>query len=280
MDIEKETILHNRLPMPTIGYRVSTVSKHVYKDVLTALEAGYRLFDIPADSTIEKQFGKALQDSKISRNDVFLILKISNQDHTYDKATHGFHNSLSRCQTDYVDLLMIDWPNPKDYRDSYESSSIETWKAVEDAYKKGSARAIGVANYESRHIEYLLGNCEISPMANEARIYPGFPFTDNLNCANEHKIFTLGYLPDVFDPIVHSKEITIFAEKYHVTNEQICIRYLFEKGCAALISGDDAEGLASNFNAYNFSLSKDDMAYLDVMHNYGQENINPDEADF
>lgn len=280
MKFDKNTIIHNGIPMPTLGYRVIPNNGDTYKNTLLALETGYRLFDIACDSHTEKEFGRALQDSKVARDEIFIIAKIANSDHSFDKATHGFKHSLSHLQTDYVDLLMIEWPNPKQYRDTYETSSIETWHAVEEAYKQGTARTIGVANYESRHIEYLLGNCEISPMVNEARIYPGFPFTDNLNCANEHKILTLGFLPDNYPQILNSKELTIFANKYHVTAEQICIRYLFEKGCVALTVGTDANILSSNFNAYSFSLSKEDIAYLDVMHNYGDANIDPDQADF
>lgn len=277
---DKETIIHNGITIPTLGYRVIPNNGDTYKNTLLALETGYRLFDIACDAETQKAFGQALHDSSVERKDIFLILKVANKNHTYNKAIRGFKNSLSRCQTDYADLLLIDWPNPKEYRSTYETSSVETWKAVEDIYKQGSARTIGVANYESRHIEYLLENCEISPMVNEARIYPGFPFTDNLKCANEHKIVTAGFLQDNYKDILQSKELQIFAEKYNVTAEQICIRYLFEKDCIALTVGTDKDILASNFHAYDFELTDKDMAYLDVMKNYGDENINPDTADF
>ncbi len=277
---EEITELHNHVNVPALGYRVIAAHGDIYERVKKALSAGYRHFDLSTEPEVEKEFGRALADSEVNRGDVFITVKIPNEDHGYDLAARAFRNSLSRLKTDYADLLLVDWPNPKKFRDSYETSSVETWRGVEDAYKNGSARAIGVANYEARHIEYLLEHSEIAPMVNEARIYPGFPFTDNLTCAQEHKILTVGYMPVDYGKVLRSREVGIFAKKYHVSPEEICIRYLFDKGCIALVYGDDAEVLKQNFNAYKFNLELDDVRYMDGMKNYGPANIDPDEADF
>lgn len=277
---EPSVLLHNGVKIPTLGYRVRKTDKNVYQNVLKAISAGYRHFDVCSDHSAEKAFARALADSQLPRDDIFLTVKIANSDHGFDAARHGFRSSLSCLKTDYADLLLIDWPNPKSFRDTYEEVTVATWHALEETYKTGAARAIGVANYESRHIEYTLDHSEIAPMVNEARIYPGFPFTDNVDCASSHKIQTEGYLPDDDSPILHSRELKIFASKYNVTPEQIFIRYLFEKNCIALVNDSDEKTLNTNFNAYNFRLSEDEMKYLDMMKNYGPENINPDEADF
>lgn len=274
------TRLHNRVEVPTLGYRVIGAHGNVYERVGKAIRAGYRFFDLSTEPEVESEFARALQDSSISRADIFLTVKIPNDAHGFNAAQRAFRQSLKRLDTDYVDLLLIDWPNPKKFRDSYETTSVETWRALESAYKSGAARAIGVANYEARHIEYLLEHVEIAPMVNEARIYPGFPFTDNLTCASEHKILTVGYMPVEYEKVLQSREIGIFAEKYHATPEQICIQYLFDKGCVALAYGDDEKRLQSNFLAYNVKLEENDVKYMDVMKNYGPANINPDEADF
>ena len=147
-------------------------------------------------------------------------------------------------------------------------------------YKNGKVHAIGVANFEARHIEFTLEHSEISPMANQARVYPGFPFKDNVDCANEHKIQTIGFLPPKHDAILECKELQIFADKYHVTPRQICARYLLEKNILPLCQGSDIAELSDVFNALNFSLSKEDMLFLDNMKNYVPENINPDTCDF
>ena len=165
-------------------------------------------------------------------------------------------------------------------RDEYEAISIDTWRGLETIYKNGKAHAIGLANYESRHIEHILDHAEIAPMLNQARIYPGFPFTDNLNCANLHSIQTEGFLPPDHDAILNSDELNIFAGKYNTTPRNICIRYLLEKKCIALLQGNTPEDFLDAIKAYDFSLDLKDMKYLDAMKNYGLENINPDTCDF
>lgn len=277
----KVTHLHNGVQIPTIGYRIDKDNGTAnYDRILRAVHAGFRHLDIACDGDTEKIAGRAIRDCGIPRNELFLSLKLDNPDHGYDRAIRAFENTLKRLDTDYVDLYLIDWPNPIRFRDTYEETAVDTWRALETLYKEGKARAIGLANYEARHIEFCLQKSEIAPMVNQARIYPGFPFNDNLDCANEHMIQTEGFLPPDHEKILNCNELRIFSEKYHVTPRQICIRYLLEKGCIALCQGTTEEELKESFKAFDFTISKEDMKFLDVMKNYGPENINPDTCDF
>ena len=279
--LKETTELHNGIVIPRIGYRIDKEHpEEIYDHVRTALDAGFRHFDLPADSEAEKQAGKAFHDADVARYELFLSVKLANEDHGYDAALRAVDHSLKRIQTDYADLYLVDWPNPKKFRAKYEDIAKDTWRAVEMMYKNGTAHSIGLANYESRHIEFNLEHSEISPMVNQARIYPGFPFEDNLNCANEHKIQTEAFLPAAFEPIIQSKEIQIFAEKYHATPWQICTRYQLEKGCIALCQCPDVNELKKMENVFGFHIAKEDMLFLDSMKNYGPENINPDNCDF
>ena len=278
---DKQTTLHNGVTIPTLGYRVDRDNKKTMReDVLTALEAGFRHFDLPCDSESEVIIGKALEESGINRSELFLTMKLGNDDHGFEAAKRALNRSLKNVGTDYVDLYLVNWPNPIEFRDEYETNSIETWRALEDSYKKGKTRVIGLANYEARHIEHILEYSEIAPMFNQARIYPGFPFLDNLNCARDHAIQTIGFLPPHHDEILNSKELKIFAEKYGVTPRHICIRYLLEKDCNALCQGRDLQELKDSVKVFDFEISEQDMKYLDNMKNYGLENINPDTCDF
>ena len=117
-------------------------------------------------------------------------------------------------------------------------------------------------------------------MVNQARIYPGFPFNDNLYCANEHNIQTEAFLPPMNDVILNSNELTIFANKYHTTPRAIATRYHLEKDCISLRSGKNEDELRQCFEAFNFDISDTDMKFLDAMKNYGPENINPDTCSF
>lgn len=277
----KEITLHNGLIIPTLGYRVDKDHKEKNIDrIQNAIKAGFRHFDIAAEAEAEKIAGNALKDCGVDRDDLFLTLKLDNENHGYDSALRAFENSMKRLGTDYADLYLINWPNPIKYRDNYEQVAIDTWKALETLYKQGKARAIGVANYEGRHIEFCLEQAEITPMVNQARIYPGFPFEDNLYCANEHAIQTEAFLPPQYEDILNSNELKIFANKYKTTPTAIVTRYHLEKECISLCSGKDVNELKEYFEAFKIDISDEDMKFLDNMKNYGPENINPDTCDF
>ncbi len=278
---DQKTELHNGIVIDTLGYRIDRDhGKKNLELIATAIQAGFRRLDIACDEQTEKLTAQAIHNSGIPRHEFFLTAKLDNEHHGYDKTIRAFENTLKRLETDYIDLYLINWPNPLKYRDTYEETARETWRAMETLYKSGKAHAIGLANYEARHIEFCLDNVEISPMFNQARIYPGFPFSDNLDCANKHRILTEGFLPPHHDDILNSKELVIFSKKYHTTPRNVCIAYLLEKGCIALCQGETEEELKSCFDAFNLHLSPEDMIFLDAMKNYGLDNINPDTCDF
>ncbi len=277
----RTTTLHNGTVIPSLGYRVDKDNKEeIYDSVRTALDAGFRHFDLPVDADSEKLIGKALQDSGIPRNELFLTFKAGNDDHSRDLALRGLDHSFKRVGTDYADLFLVNWPNPVRFRNDYEKASVDTWRGLEEAYKSGKARSIGLANSHAHHIEHILEYAEIAPMVNQARIYPGFPFENNLNCANDHGIQTIGFLPPNHQEILNSRELQIFAEKYNVTTRHICIRYLLEKGCLALCQGRDLQELKDCIHVFDFSLTEEEMKFLDHMKNYGMEMIDPDTCDF
>lgn len=280
MTLGKTTQLHQGLEIATIGFRINPDSATIKQDIFTALNVGFRHFDLPANEHCYPQIAQAFQSSQIPRYELFFTAKIANQDHGLEKARHAIKRILKALKTDYIDLLLIDWPNPKAYRNVYPTISIETWTALEEAYKSGNAHAIGVANYEARHIEHVLTHAEIAPMVNQARLYPGFPFEDNLTCANMHNIQSIGYLPYDHQAITSSKEIQIFANKYRTTPENICARYVLDKHCLVLVYSQDEKILQQYQSLYDFTLSKEDIQYMDVMKNYGLPNIDPDTCPF
>lgn len=278
---ETKVVLHNGVIVPLLGYRVDTDNKdNIYQSVLNAVAAGFRHFDLPADGESEKLFRKAMDDCGVPRYELFLTLKLGNDDHGYEKGMRALNNSLRRLGTDYADLYLVNWPNPLRFRKDYEKNSADTWRAMESLYKSGMVRAIGLANSTSLHIEHYLEIAEISPMVNQIRMYPGFPSYDNFSCAIAHGIQTEGFLPPVHDEILNSRELQIFAEKYNATPRQICMKYLLQKKCIALCQGNDTDELRQLENVFSFTLSENDMKYLDVMKNYGMEYIDPDTCEF
>lgn len=278
---ETLTSLHNGLAIPRLGYRADKDHREeIYDNIINAVQAGFRHFDLPADAESESLAGKALKDCGVPRYELFLTMKLGNDDRGYKQTLNAFSQSLERIGTKYADLYLINWPNPAKYRKEYEKISAETWKALETLYKEGKARAIGLANCEPRHIEHYLEVADISAMANQIRMYPGFPSFANYNCADDHGIATIGFLPPFHEEILNCRELQIFAGKYQASAREICIRYLIQKDCIALCQGKDLQELKHIEHVFDFTLSDEEMKYLDAMKNYGPEDINPDTCDF
>ena len=278
---EKRIRLHNGIEIPLLGYRIDKDHKEsIYQNMIQAVQAGFRHFDLPADAESEKIIRKAIADCGVPRFELFLTMKLGNDDHGYDRALRACRNSLKRIGTEYADLYLVNWPNPIRFRKDYEKNSAETWRALETLYKNGQVRAIGLANSEAVHIEHYLEGAEISVMVNQIRMYPGFPSLTNFNCANAHEIQTEGFLPPDHDAILNSRELKIFAEKYKTTPRMICIRYLLQKNCIALCQGSDLSELEHLSEVFDFEISEEDMKYMDVMRNYGLAYIDPDTCDF
>lgn len=254
--------LHNHVEIPALGFGFSSDDKNTYNKTLLALSCSYRHFHIPDDAQIQKEFTRALESSDINRGDIFLSLTINTSNLSLDHAIRYYHNMLSRLHTDYVDALFL-----KKTSDNDDVST--TWRVIEDAYKNGSARAIGISNGTIEELENILYISEISPMIWDTCVYPGYAQNDKLLCAKEHKIQVEGYLPQNSTAVLSSRELSIFAEKYKTVPCAVFTKYLLQKHCNVLLFEEDEAALRSAYDAYHFTLSEDELKYLDVIHNYG-----------
>ena len=141
--------LSNGLPIPGIGYGTYLAPDDTSgtRSILDALEAGYRLIDTASVYGNEKTVGRAVRESSIPREEIFITSKVWNTDQGYESTLSAFDASLNRLETDYLDLYLIHWPIPAGYEKDYKELNRETWKAMERLYKEGQARAIGVSNF-------------------------------------------------------------------------------------------------------------------------------------
>ncbi|MBW9212957.1 MULTISPECIES: aldo/keto reductase [Terrabacteria group] len=275
------TNLHNGIIIPYPGYRIDhTRANSIYKDVLKALTFGFRHLDLPSDSTYFPLIQKAIEESHVHRDDLFLTAKLGNHDHGTNGVKRYFGHLLKIFKTDYIDLFLINWPNPLEFRKNHLYTEKETWFALEDLYRSGKVHAIGIGNCQAHHIEEYLEFSNIAPMVNQARFYPGFPFENNLDCAKLHGIQTIGFLPPNHEAILKAKEIQIFANKYHVSTRMICARYLLDKDVLPLVQSNDLNEMEDYSQLHSFQLAKEDIKFLDGIQNYGPANINPDTCDF
>jgi diketogulonate reductase-like aldo/keto reductase len=161
--------LNNGLTMPQLGFGVWQVpDDEAYTSVTTAIEAGYRSIDTARLYENEKGTGRAIADSGVAREDIFLTTKLWNDDQGYDQALKAFDASLERLGTEYVDLYLIHWPTPA--RDAY----VDTWKALERIHAEGRAKAIGVSNFTPQTLDRLVGETDIVPAVNQIELHPYF----------------------------------------------------------------------------------------------------------
>ena len=167
--------LTNGVEIPCIGFGMwQTPDDRVGIDsVISAIKAGYRHIDTAQAYGNEECVGKAIAEIGADRQELFITTKIWNNNHSYDLVKSSFEESLKKLNTDYVDLLLIHWPNPIMYRERWEDANAETWKAMEELYKEGKVRSIGISNFRQHHIDAILRNAEIAPMANQIRLCPG-----------------------------------------------------------------------------------------------------------
>ena len=161
---------NNGVEIPQLGFGVFQVPPdEVIDPVRTAIESGYRLIDTAAAYRNEKGVGKAIANSGLAREDLFITTKLWNADQGYDEAMRAFDVSLGKLGLDTVDLYLIHWPLPK--RDRY----VDTWKALEKIYADGRARAIGVSNFTERHLNRLFDEAGVVPAINQVELHPKLP---------------------------------------------------------------------------------------------------------
>lgn len=166
--------LANGVNVPCIGLGTyqspDAVASAAVKD---AMAAGYRLIDTAAAYGNERGVGQGIRISGVPREEIFVTSKLRNAAHGYQATLEAFDMTLSRLGLRYLDLYLIHWPNPIQYRTTWQEATIGTWKAFEELYKAGRIRAIGVSNFMPHHIELLKAHCEILPMVNQLRLCPG-----------------------------------------------------------------------------------------------------------
>lgn len=158
--------LNNGVDIPILGYGTFQIPSSIAEEcVLNALNVGYRLIDTAAAYFNEKEIGRAIKKSKISREEIFVVTKVWIQDAGYENTMKAFYTSLKNLDLDYIDLYLIHQP----YGDYYGS-----WKAMEELYRKGKIRAIGVCNFSMERFVDLYMNCTIKPMVNQIEFHPFF----------------------------------------------------------------------------------------------------------
>ena len=253
--------LSNNMKIPVIGFGTwQTPNDDTgVNAVLAALKAGYRHIDTAQGYENEQAVGKAVKQSGIPREEIFITSKFTNSMHGYDNTMSSFDKTLHDLGTDYVDLFLIHWPNPIKFRDSWQQTNAETWKAFEELYEAGKIRAIGVSNFRQHHIEELMKTAKISPMVNQIRLCPGDTQDELVAYCRERDILLEAYSPLGTGTIFSVPQMNAIAMDYGKSVAQICIRWSLQNGFLPLPKSVNEDRIKENLDVFGFELSDADM---------------------
>ena len=261
--------LNNGVKIPQLGLGIYDPQPNhdIRQAVGWALELGYRLLDTATIYQNEREVGDAMRNSGLHRSEIFLTTKVWNDDQGYDNTLRAFDSSLKKLQTDYVDLYLVHWPI-KEHR-------IETWKALEQIYKEGKARAIGVSNYYIPHLEELWPHATITPAVNQFELSPYCYLPEQLAYCKQHNIQVEGYAPVVRGQKANDSRLMQIAKKYDKTTYQVLIRWSLQQGVITIPKSVTYSRLAENIDVFDFEISTDDMAYMNTWHDDTRVAWNP-----
>ncbi|QQQ85609.1 aldo/keto reductase [Peptacetobacter hiranonis] len=269
------TVLSNGVKMPNLAFGTFKVNEgDDVQIILDAINVGYRHFDTAAFYNTEEALGKAIKKSGIPREEFFITTKVWKTCMGYEGAKKSFEESLEKLDMDYVDLLLIHWPRP-DEKSDWKKLDIETWKAFEEIYKEGRAKAIGVSNFLNHHMQNILDNCEVVPMVNQIEFHPGYIQKDVVDFDKEHGIVVEAWSPLGRERVFKDELLNKLAQKYGKSVAQICLAFALQMDVVPLPKSSSAERMKQNMDI-DFELEEEDFEKIVNMEETGWSGLDPD----
>lgn len=274
--------LNNGVKIPQLGLGTWFIDDAVAAEaVKAAVQIGYRHIDTAQAYGNERGVGEGVKSCGIPREELFVVSKVAAEHKTYEDAKAGIDKTLETMGLDYLDMMIIHSPQPwvkvNQSDDRYVEGNRAAWKALEDAYKEGKLKAIGVSNFQIGDIESLLETAEIKPMVNQILLHISNTDMELVKFCQDEGIAVEAYSPIAHGEILNQPEIAEMAEKYGVTVPQLCIRYTLQLGTISLPKTGNPEHMKSNADV-NFEISEEDMEILKnfkKIESYGESSIFP-----
>jgi 2,5-diketo-D-gluconate reductase A len=246
--------LNSGVEMPILGFGVFQIANPIEceRSVSDALEAGYRLIDTAASYENEQSVGNAIKGGGVPRDNLFITTKLWIADAGYEPAKRAFHRSMKRLQLDYLDLFLIHQP----YGDVFGS-----WRAMEELYREGLIKAIGVSNFHPDRVMDFIVHNEVVPAVNQIETHPFHQQVENQKFLKENdvQIESWGPFAEGKNNIFHNDVLLAIAKKHGKSVAQVILRWLTQRGVVAIPKSVRKERIAENFNVFDFELSANDM---------------------
>ncbi len=270
--MEKTRIIGNNVSIPVIGYGTFKIDNATVENlVLSALDVGYTHLDTATAYGNELGIGYALDRMHLKREDLFLTTKIANDDQGYKETLRAFERSMASLNVEYLDLVLIHWPNPK---------SAETWRALEELYEAGKIRAIGVSNFHKQHLDKLLETAKIKPMINQLEHHPFNTQKEMADYCEHLGIPVQAWSPLAKGEIFKNDLLKEIAKKHGVGISQVVMRWQIQSGWLVVVKASTPERMRENLNVYDFELSVEEMDAIDALDTGLRTGSNPDDFEF
>jgi 2,5-diketo-D-gluconate reductase A len=271
-----DIMLNNGNTIPQFGFGVFQIEpEDTFKAVATALEAGYRHIDTAEMYGNERQVGDAIAKSGLDRAEVFVTSKLSNACHRPDDARRAFDGTLEALGSDYIDLFLIHWPLPTRYDGDY----VSTWRALEEFYRDGRARSIGVSNFKEHHLRRLHGECEIPAAVDQVEIHPYFTQDDLRAFCGEHQIAVEAWSPLAEGLVLDDPTIDSIARRVGKTPAQVVLRWHIERGDIIFPKSVTPARIRENIDIFDFELSGEDVEAITALNRNERTGADPDKFD-
>ncbi|MEI0484983.1 aldo/keto reductase [Brachyspira intermedia] len=273
--------LNNGYKIPCIGFGTwqTPDGETAVNSVIEAIKSGYKHIDTAAIYGNEKSIGKAIKESGINRDELFITSKVWNKDRGYKTTLAAFEKTINDLQIDYLDLYLIHWPASVNKFNDWDNINLETWKAMTELYKAGKIKSIGVSNFMPHHLKSLM-ETEVKPMVDQIEFHPGFMQEETFKYCNDNNILIEAWSPLGTGKMLDNETLKIVASKYNKSVAQLCIRWCLQNNTLPLPKSVTASRIKENTEIFDFVISDEDMKTINAMEYCGGSGHHPDKVNF
>ena len=268
-----DVTLNNGQQIPQLGFGVFLIEpQDTVAAVSTALEAGYRHIDTAEMYGNEQEVGEAIRRSGLERGEIYITSKLNNDAHEPDDARRAFDESLKALGLDYLDLFLIHWPLPT----RYDGDFVSTWRTLEEFYREGRARSIGVSNFQPHYLRRLHGESEIIPAVNQIEVNPYLTQDELRGFCAEHQIAVEAWSPLGRGNVLEDPEIATIARRAAKTPAQVVLRWHIQRGDIVFPKSVTASRIRENIDIFDFGLSANEVEAITALNRNERTGPNPD----